>query len=92
MILTMLTLPNSELVDSSTRLNIWGASIDSVLRAFTTSGGTPSGAIVVAIFKFCNRMQIDFLVILEHWNKYIIMWNAEKNGKNHWNNSNYIGP
>jgi len=48
-IFTTFTLPNSEFVDSPTRLRICGASIDSVRLALTTSGGTPSGAIVVAI-------------------------------------------
>lgn len=47
--LTTFTLPKSELVDSSTKLRMCGASMDSVLLAFTASGGAPSGAIVVAI-------------------------------------------
>ena len=49
MTLTILTRPNKLCVDSWTKLRMCGASIDSVLLAFTTSGGTPSGAIVVAI-------------------------------------------
>lgn len=47
---TMLTLPKSVFVDSWTRFRICGASRDSVLLAFTTSGGPSFGA-MVAIYR-----------------------------------------
>lgn len=65
--LTTFTLPKSELVDSSTKLRMCGASMDSVLLAFTASGGTPSGAIVVAIL-----LTLELTVIIHMQNNLVV--------------------
>lgn len=65
---TTLTLPNSVFVESCTRLRMWGASKDSVLLAFTTSGGPSFGAIV-AICKFMID-KFKFVSLFIFWKMY----------------------